>query len=82
MPVTLTVDRRQKQDERVKLELRALQENVFDWFADIILSREQALLFAYMVYYSATEPRIREAEYEAMKQKRVRTEGDSEGVSK
>jgi hypothetical protein len=55
MAVTLTVDRNQQQDERLKLELRALQENVGDWFADIVLSREQALLFAYMVYYSAKE---------------------------
>lgn len=55
MAVTLTLDKNPQQNERLKLELRAVQDDVDDWFANIILSREQTLLFAYMVYYSAKQ---------------------------
>jgi hypothetical protein len=57
LSVTLMLEQGRRQDTGLKLELRAPQGNGKHWYASILFSREQALLFAYMVYYSVRECR-------------------------
>jgi hypothetical protein len=52
-PVTLTLaEERGSETGHLRIELRAKKADSDTWSANVLFSREQALLFAYMIYFS------------------------------
>jgi hypothetical protein len=57
------------ESNHLKLELRAEKESSDTWYTNVLFSHEQALLFAYMIYYSRRECTDARDEMEAWKKK-------------